>query len=169
MGDGERAKVLNVFSGIASRVRGMGFETEEMMLKPGFTFLEVFMAVSILAILLVGVHRLQGQMVSMNQTTRFFMLAPLLAQSKMAEMERRNFKDFQKDSGDFGGAYHGYVWSLSTETSESEVLKKLAYPMRKIDITVSFNKGERTYRLRTYRIVPDKAAAEIQVNRIGTI
>jgi prepilin-type N-terminal cleavage/methylation domain-containing protein len=167
MGDGERAKGLNTFPGIASRVRGMGFETEEMTLKQGFTFLEVLMAVSILAILLVGVHKLQGQMVSMNQTTRFFTLAPLLAQSQMAEMERRNFKDIQKDSGDFGGDYPGYVWSLSIETSESEVLKKLACPMKKIDITVSFNKGERTYRLRTYRVVTDKAAAKMQDKRLG--
>ncbi len=79
----------------------------------GFTFLEVLMAVSILAILLVGVHKLQSQMVSMSQTTRFFTLAPLLAQSQMAEMERRNFIDIQKDSGDFGIAYPGYVWSLT--------------------------------------------------------
>ena len=133
----------------------------------GFTFLEVLMAVSILAILLVGVHKLQSQMVSMSQTTQFFTLAPLLAQSQMAEMERRNFKDIQKDSGDFGSAYPGYVWSLSMETLESEVLKKLAYPMKKIDISVSFNRGERTYRLRTYRVVRDKAAAEMQEKHLG--
>ena len=125
------------------------------------------MAVSILAILLVGVHKLQSQMVSMSQTTQFFTLAPLLAQSQMAEMERRNFKDIQKDSGDFGGAYPGYVWSLSMETLESEVLKKLAYPMKKIEVSVSFNKGERTYRLRTYRVVRDKAAAEMQEKHLG--
>ena len=89
------------------------------------------MAVSILAILLVGVHKLQSQMVSMSQTTQFVTLAPLLAQSLMADVERRNFKDIQKDSGDFGGAYPGYVWSLSMETLESEVLKILAYPMKK--------------------------------------
>jgi prepilin-type N-terminal cleavage/methylation domain-containing protein len=165
--DGERLKGLTFFPGIASRVRRAGLEKEEVPLKPGFTFIEVLMAVSILAILLVGVHKLQSQMVSMSQATQFFTLAPLLAQSQMAEMERRNFKDIQKDSGDFGGAYPGYVWSLSMETLGSDVLKKLAYPMNKIEVSVSFNKGERTYRLRTYRIVPDKAAAEAQNKRNG--
>ena len=164
---GERAKGLNVFPGNASRVRGEDSETEEVMSKTGFTFIEVLMAISILAILLVGVHKLQSQMVSMNQTTQFFTLAPLLAQSQMAEMERRNFKEIPKDSGDFGGAYPGYDWSLNMETLESEVLKKLAYPMKKIDISVSFNRGERTYRLRTYRVVPDKAAAETPDKRLG--
>lgn len=125
------------------------------------------MAVSILAVLLVGVHKLQSQMVSMSQTTQFFTQAPLLAQSQLAELERRNFKDIQKDSGEFGTAYPGYVWSLRMETLESEVLKKLACAMKKIDLSVSFNKGERVYRLRTYRIVPDKAAAELQDKRPG--
>jgi len=125
------------------------------------------MAVSILAILLTGVHKLQSQMVSMSQATQFFTLAPLLAQSQMAEMERRNFKNIQKDSGDFQNAYPGYVWSLSMETIESEVLEKLAFPMNKIDLSVSFNKGERTYCLRTYRIAPDKAAADPRVKHPG--
>jgi prepilin-type N-terminal cleavage/methylation domain-containing protein len=148
-------------------VRGSEFGTGHVTLKPGFTFIEVLMAVSILAILLVGVHKLQSQMVSMSQTTQFFTLAPLLAQSQMAEMERRDFRDTQKDSGDFGGAYPGYAWSLRMETLESEVLKKLAFPMKKIDIFVSFNKGERTYRLRTYRVVLDKAAGRSQDKRLG--
>jgi len=165
--NGKWPKGLKAFPGFASCVRMAEFEKEKVSLKPGFTFIEVLMAVSILAILLVGVHKLQSQMVSMSQTAQFFTLAPLLAQSQMAEMERRNFKDIQKDSGDFGGAYPGYVWSLSMETLDSEVLKKLAYPMKKIDVSVSFNKGERTYRLRTYRVVPDKASAVTQDKRLG--
>lgn len=134
---------------------------------PGFTFLEVLMAVSILAVLLVGIHKLQGQMVSMSQATRFYTMAPLLAQGRMAEMERSDFKDIQRDSGYFGSTYPGYGWSLHMETLESEVLKKLAYPMKKIDVSVSFNNGERTYRLRTYRVVPDKAVSETQDKRLG--
>jgi prepilin-type N-terminal cleavage/methylation domain-containing protein len=165
--DGKWLKGTNAFPGIASRVRGVVFETKKVPLITGFTFIEVLMAVSILAILLVGVHKLQSQMVLMSQTTQFFTLAPLLAQSQMAEMERRNFKDIRKDSGDFGNTYPGYIWSLSVETLESEVLKKLAYPMKKIDVSVSFNKGERMYRLRTYRVVPDKDAAETQGVRLG--
>ena len=144
----------------------MKFKTDGRMPLAGFTFLEVLMAVSILAILLVGVHKLQSQIVSMSQTTQFITLAPLLAQGQMAEMERLDFKNIPNDSGDFGGAYPGYVWSLSMEVPESEVLKKLACPMKKIDISVSFNKGERTYHLRTYRVV-SKAAAETQNKRFG--
>jgi prepilin-type N-terminal cleavage/methylation domain-containing protein len=165
--DVEWPKSLNVFPGITSRVSRVVFETEDVPIKQGFTFIEVLMAISILAILLVGIHKLQSQMVSMSQTTQFSTLAPLLAQSQMAEMERRHFKDIQKDSGDFGSAYPGYAWSLSMETLESEILKKLAHPMNKIEVSVSFNKGERTYRLRTYHVVPEKAAAEAQDKRLG--
>lgn len=150
-------------------MRNAKFKFDESSLKPGFTFLEVLMAVSILAILLAGVHKLQGQMVSMSQATRFITQAPLLAQSQMAEMERRNFKDIQKDSGDFGGVYPGYSWSLSMETTESEVLKKLAYPMQKIEIKISYNKGERTYCLRTYRLASDTEDLEMQDKRPGPL
>jgi general secretion pathway protein I len=145
----------------------MKSKTEGWALIPGFTFIEVLMAVAILAILLVGVHKLQSQMASMSQTTQFLTLAPLLAQGRMAELERSDFKDIQKDSGEFGNAYPGYGWSLSMETQESEILKKLAHPMKKIDVSVSFNQGERMYRLRTYRVVPDKAVAETRDKRLG--
>ena len=137
-----------------------------MTSRSGFTFIEVLMAVSILAILLVGVHKLQSQMATMSQATRFLTLAPLLAQNRMAELERRNFQDIDKDSGDCGSAFPGYVWLLSTETMDSDILKKLAYPMKKIEISVSFNKGERTYRLRTYRRLLNKET-DRQNNRPG--
>lgn len=135
--------------------------------KTGFTFLEVLMAVSILAILLVGVHKLQSQMVLMSQATRFITLAPLLAQDRLSELERQHFEDIEKESGDFGSDYPGYTWLLKMETLDSDVLTKLARPLKKIDITVSFNKGERTYLLRTYRILTKKSKKDRSVNSAG--
>jgi general secretion pathway protein I len=134
---------------------------------PGFTFIEVLMAVSILAILLAGVHKLQSQMVSMSQATRFITLAPLLAQRQLAEMERRNFEDIRQESGDFGSDYPGYSWSLRMETAESRLLEKRASPMRKIEVAVSFNRGERSYRLRTYRVVSDPAGAGTRIRHLA--
>ncbi len=124
------------------------------------------MAVSILAILLVGVHKLQSRIVSMSLATRFLTLAPLLAQNRMAECERLNFKNIEKDSGEFGNAYPGFVWSLRKETTDADILKKYAYQMNKYEVSVSFNNGERTYRLRIYRPVLDDTD-DIQKMRSG--
>lgn len=135
--------------------------------EPGFTFLEVLMAVSILAILLVGVHKLQSQMVMMSQASRFITLAPLLAQGQLAEMERRHFEDVEKVSGDFGGDYPGYAWAMEMESLDSDVLARLAKPLKKIDITVSFNNGERTYLLRTYRVFSEKSKSDRLLNPSG--
>jgi len=131
--------------------------------KAGFTFLEVLIAVCIMAILLIGIHKLQTQMVSMNQFTQFYSVAPLLAQSKLSEIARQNFKETQQGSGNFGNDYPGYEWSVSTEIIESEILNKLAYPMLRIDLSVLLNHGERSYHLRSYRYL------DIDVNKTATV
>jgi hypothetical protein len=43
-------------------------------------------AVSIIAIVLVSALRLQGQTITMSETSRFYAVAPFLAQEKMAEV-----------------------------------------------------------------------------------
>jgi len=106
-----RVKAGLFFQSVPARRKGQALKSKKMISRPGFTFIEVLMAVSILAILLVG-------------------------------------------------AFPGYVWSLRMETTDADILKKLAYPMQQIEVTISFNKGERTYRLRTYRWVPDDAAGK---------
>ena len=125
------------------------------------------MAVSILAVLLVGVHKLQSQLVDVNMAARFLTQAPLLAQNRMAELERNHFKDVEKNSGDFGAAFPGYSWSLIMETIDSDILKKMASPMKKIEVSISLNQGERIYRLRTYRAASDPAETPTRIKPTG--
>lgn len=136
-------------------------------MRTGFTFIEVLMAVSILSVLLVGVHKLQSQLVDVNLAARFLTLAPLLAQNRMAELERNHFKDVETNSGDFGAAFPGYKWSLSMDTVDTDILKKMAFPMKKIEVTISLNNGERAYRLRIYRSMPDSTEIITQKKHPG--
>ena len=124
-------------------------------MRTGFTFIEVLMAISILAVVLVGVHKLQSRLVDVNLAARFLTLAPLLAQNRMAELERNHFRNVESNSGDFGAAFPGYKWSLVIDMVETDILKKMASPMKQIEVTISINNGERSYRLRTYRSMPD--------------
>lgn len=132
--------------------------TQVFRIKPGarqngFTLLEVMVAVAIMAIVLVSVYRMHSQTLAMNAAARFYTQAPLLAQSKLAELETASADKISGDSGDFGENFPGYRYTVSTEEIASEALGEVANDLKKIDITVAYNENEYVYRLRTYRFL----------------
>jgi general secretion pathway protein I len=117
----------------------------------GFTLLEVMIALAVMSIVLVSVYRMHSQSLSMNTAARFYTLAPLLAQSKMAELETLSSDGFPNDSGDFGEQYPGYSWQTSITDVSSEVLGEVSNDLKRIDLTVSYNNNQFSHSLRTYR------------------
>lgn len=120
---------------------------------PGFTLLEVMVAMAIMAIVLVSVYRMQAQTLTMNTAARFYTQAPMLAQSKLAQLEANSSGIIAGDSGDFGDKFPGYTWSTSTEEVSSEALGEIAADLKRIDMKVSFNSDEYVYDVRTYRFM----------------
>lgn len=118
----------------------------------GFTLLEILVAVSIIAIVLVSVYKLHAQTISMSSITRFYATAPLLAQSKMAELEIQPLDELAEGAGDFGDNFPNYRWNVAVNDVESEVLGQSAANLKQIDVTVALNNDESTYSLRTYRL-----------------
>ena len=116
----------------------------------GFTLLEVMVAMAIMAIVLVSVYRMHSQTLTMNTAARFYTQAPMLAQSKLAQMETVSSGLISGDSGDFGDKFPGYTWSISTDDVTSEVLGEIAADLKRIDMKVSFNNDEYVYNVRTY-------------------
>ena len=117
----------------------------------GFTLLEVMIALAVMSIVLVSVYRMHSQSLSMNTAARFYTLAPLLAQNKMAELEALSPDGFPDDSGDFGEQYPGYSWQTSITDVSSEVLGEVANDLKRIDLSVSYNNNQFSHSLRTYR------------------
>ena len=117
----------------------------------GFTLLEIMVAVSIIAIVLVSIYIMQAQTISMNYEARFYATAPLLAQFKMTEQETKSLEDLTSDSGNFGDDFPGYSWSMAVDDVESEALGDTAKDLKKIDVVIFLNNDEFTYNLRTYR------------------
>jgi general secretion pathway protein I len=120
---------------------------------PGFTLLEVLIAMAIMAIVLVSVYRMHSQTLSMETANRFYTQAPLLAQSKMAQLEVMSSELVSGDSGDFGENFPGYSWSVTTEEVSSEALGEAAEDLKRIDVTVTLNENEYEYRIRSYRFM----------------
>ncbi|MEJ2096809.1 MAG: hypothetical protein P8Y38_06640, partial [Deltaproteobacteria bacterium] len=81
--------------------------------------------------------------------------APMLAQKKMAELFNLSSNELVDDGGRFGDDFVGYTWKTSVESVSSEMLGGMAEDLKRIDLTISFNNDERTYRLRAYRFVED--------------
>lgn len=128
---------------------------EGILIPRGFTLIEVIAAMAIMAIVLLAVYRLHAQTISMSGAARFYTIAPLLAQTRLATFDT---EPDSRDSGtgDFGTDYPGYAWQVTVEDTTSEYLGEIAENLKKIDIVISLNENESTYRLRTYRLLPDK-------------
>jgi general secretion pathway protein I len=120
----------------------------------GFTLLEILVAVTIISIVLLAVYRLHSQTLLMNYTARFYTLAPLLAQSKLTELQSIPAEDLFDESGDFGEDYRGYTWDVRITNAEAELLDSEAENLKRIDLTVRLNDDEQSYSLRTYRFMP---------------
>lgn len=121
----------------------------------GFTLIEVLVALSIITIALTSVYRLQGDTVRMSSDARFYTQAPLLAKSKLAELESKGMKNASDGSGDFGDEYPGYTWSISLEAMHPDFFKDsknsiLRIGIMRIDVTIAQNETL-SYDLRTYR------------------
>ena len=123
---------------------------------PGFTLLEVMMAVAIIAIALMAVLGSQSQGLSLAGESRFNRTASLLAQGKMAEIETVwDQKDLNSDSGDFGDEFPGYAWRLSVNDVSFEGVEKFSDRLKQIDLKVSWGSDDLyQYNLRLYRFFP---------------
>ena len=116
----------------------------------GFTLLEIMVAISILSIVLIAVYQLQSQTISMNISAGFYARAPLLAQTKMAEIEAKTLDELSGDSGDFGDEHPGYTWEVSVDGVDSDALGQVAERLKKIDLTVSAQDSALSFTLQSY-------------------
>ena len=121
----------------------------------GFTLLEVMVAMAIIAIALTAVLGSQSQSVSLASEAKFNTTAPLLAQSKIAEIEVAEQDDLAGGSGDFGEDFPGYTWELSVEDIAFEEPENVSDLLKRIDLKVSWGEEKLyQYHLRLYRFFP---------------
>ena len=122
---------------------------------PGFTLLEVMIAISIIAIALTAVLGSQSQSLSMASEAKFSTTAALLAQHKMAELELEDPQDLTSDSGDFGEDFPNYQWEVTVSNAIFPGAEEVSDNLKQIDLEISWGEDDLyQYRLRLYRFVP---------------
>lgn len=117
----------------------------------GFTLIEVLVAMAIIAIVVVAIFKLNSQTIDMTNATRFHTLAPLLAQSILADIENKGIEDATSDNGDFGETFPGFNWQVTIDAVVSEALGEAADNLKKIDLVISYNDKNAVYQLSFYR------------------
>jgi len=123
---------------------------------PGFTLLEVMVAMAIIAITLMAVLNAQSGSLSRACEAKFSTTAPLLAQEKIAELEIEKAEDLTSDSGDFGDDFPGYSWELTAQEPSFDSPENVSDHLRQLDLTISWGEDELySYSLRLYRFSPE--------------
>ncbi|MFZ5563704.1 MAG: type IV pilus modification PilV family protein [Thermodesulfobacteriota bacterium] len=114
--------------------------------KPGFTLMEVLIAMAVLAIALTGFFSLFSQTVAVEEVARFNTVAPMLAQKIMAEAVAGR----AGTGGDFPD-HPGYAWGLSiSDVAPGALGGDAVEGLKQMDVKVTLNNGERAYSLRAY-------------------
>ena len=113
----------------------------------GFTLLEIMVALGILAIVLTAVLRMHSQTLFVDRQAKFYTIAALLAQEKLAQIES-NIPAVE--SGVFEKEFSGYSWQILVEDAASNLSEHSRWRLKKIDILIR-NPNEDQYALRTYR------------------
>ncbi len=122
----------------------------------GFTFLEVIVAVALLAISLTAVLGSQSQSVSLASEAKFYTTVTFLAQSKMAEIEAKGLDILSSDSGDFGEDFPGYTWEVNVGDASLDYPENVSNHLRQVTLTLSWGENEHyQYTLKTYLFSPE--------------
>ena len=96
---------------------------------------------------------MHSQTLSMAYSTKFYTVAPFLAQAKMADLELISGSELADDSGDFGEDFPGFLWQVTVGDVTSEILDQTADDLKQINITVSYNTDEFEFSIRQYRFI----------------
>ncbi|MFH0784258.1 MAG: prepilin-type N-terminal cleavage/methylation domain-containing protein [Pseudomonadota bacterium] len=120
--------------------------------KSGFTLLEVMIAVALIAIGFVTLLGSQSKSLSRVTEAKFNTLAPILASTKLAEVESGE-RPLADDTGDFGADFPDYTWHLVVENVD---VLKTKFPagidnkLARIVLSVSWSETKFRYSLTSY-------------------
>ncbi len=136
---------------------------ERLERETGFTYLEVIVSVAIIAILFVGIFRMQSGTINLATAGKFYITAPVLAEKVMLQIEQ-DVTGWSETSGDFGDEYPGYQWECEiSDTAFDQIdfidadnqkrFKKIRVVVSQVSGASSSNK--RTLEINSWRLADE--------------
>lgn len=125
----------------------------------GFTLIEVMVAMAIIATVMVALFRMQSGTLNLAGADDFQTTARYLAAKALAQIELA--MDDPGDNGEFGQAFKGYTWHCEVtdvNAQFSDIMPDLsdkAGTLKKIDLTITRQQGNRSYHVQTFRYYSD--------------
>lgn len=143
-GQGKR----NIFGILSLTLRSLCIKS-----KKGLTLIEVLMAVSILAIGIIGVLRAFAGSVATLEVGQNSIEAVNLLKQKVADVKQMILEDGETASSSDSGTSDDFLWQWDIRPTDIENLNELT-------LTVSHNYNPRTFSLKTYVVDPDEEKEE---------
>lgn len=128
----------------------------------GFTFLEVMIAVAIIAIAFVTLIGSQSQSVLIAADSHVNVMATLLAQKKLAELESTEFDELYSETGSFEEGYSDFSWQTEVNllSSDEVNVEGVDNMLKTIDLKIMRGENDRAvYSVRSVvmkKIIPEK-------------
>lgn len=123
----------------------------------GFTFLEIMICISIIAIVFTGVFQLQAANISLADSMRFKMTAASLAQNRLTQVILVGRVESESD-GVFDEPFSDFSWKCvigSYEPTDADLLTDKRVKRLKL-VTMTVSRGSREFTLSTWRYFPDE-------------
>lgn len=120
--------------------------------KKGFTFLEVIVAVAIIAIVFTASLKMVSRALALRSVSRFYSLAPYLASAASGKLEKDGFRSSGM-TGDFGDEFTGWSWKAEISKMQGDNAFAWMETLSKIDITVRYSPDNLDHHLVFYRVV----------------
>lgn len=124
----------------------------------GFTLIEMMVAMAIIATVMVALFRMQSGTINLAGADDFQTTARYLAAKALAQIEL-SINDPEL-KGEFDQAVKGYAWHCEVTdvtANFSDIMPDLADKvgtLKKIDLTVTREQGDRSYHVETFRYAP---------------
>jgi len=119
--------------------------------KRGFTFLEVIVAVAIIAIVFTAALKMVSQSLALRSVSRFYSIAPYLASVADEKLEKDGYKAGM--SGDFGEGFEGWKWNAEITKMAGNETYTWFEMLSKVDLTVRYVPDNFDYHIVFYKMV----------------